>query len=806
MKKRIVSFLTCILVFISFFAITVKTYADGQIQLTCETSSSMQQGSSAYCYVKTSSLQNVASINVSIYFDPDVIEVKNSYNIVSASLYDSSINDDNVNYSYIFDGNGSNSKQNLFRFYFTVKTDAKIGNTYFDIIVMDAYDSSLNELDVSCTRCNIDILEKVVEKTCYISKNVNTVNAKIGQDFEIRYTFSISQIASGAMSITYDSELFELEDYEFGSFLNNKITDINTNLTGSVYLSFLGTEYSSGRDIISLRFITKKNVNESSVITSTVTDLYDLELNSIKCSNTSINVNVSVDESYIEDAPKVYLYSTVAEDNSQCLVTVKLDGNSNLGAGDFKVEWDTDKLTYNSYTKLFSPSFFNVNVKNVDSGLLKFSIISMNNIVDECDMISFLFDINDCHSQDTALLDLSGSGITDALTNQITLNIVDCNFDCNTHLEFNDWVIITEATCTENGLKRRTCVDCDYYEEEVIDKTGIQIPDSDVVVNHSATLTENFAYNYYYTLGENGSLFGTYDEVWLELKIRDYSSASEYAYTDENNVGYNLISKRIENWKEDTSKGYSRYRFSVTSISASEIGNLITASLHANKDSQEYYTSNDESSIKQYAYSRLEKSSDERLKSLLVDLLNYSSTAQQYFNYNPTQLANTELTEAQRALGTQEDVVLTQEQNIISLSGETKATISNKSVVLGNSIELKYYMTFDSSVDVSTSKLVLEYESISRDNIHVEINGNEFGYDSEKNRYYTKLSTIAACDTGKLVSATIYIGDEAISDTLQYGIEVYCKNRFEKSSDENLKNLLRVMLKYTRNATSYFES
>ena len=115
-------------------------------------------------------------------------------------------------------------------------------------------------------------------------------------------------------------------------------------------------------------------------------------------------------------------------------------------------------------------------------------------------------------------------------------------------------------------------------------------------------------------------------------------------------------------------------------------------------------------------------------------------------------------------------------------------------------------MTFDSSVDVSTSKLVLEYESVSGDNIHVEINGNEFGYDSEKNRYYTKLSTIAACDTGKLVSATIYIGDEAISDTLQYGIEVYCKNRFEKSSDENLKNLLRVMLKYTRNATSYFES
>ena len=38
--------------------------------------------------------------------------------------------------------------------------------------------------------------------------------------------------------------------------------------------------------------------------------------------------------------------------------------------------------------------------------------------------------------------------------------------------EFGDWVIVKNATCTENGLKKRTCIRGDRYETEVIPATG----------------------------------------------------------------------------------------------------------------------------------------------------------------------------------------------------------------------------------------------------------------------------------------------------------------------------------------------
>ena len=162
-KKRIVIFLIALnLILLSIFMINTKTYADEQISVIAETNSSIEQGSSAYCYVKISSLENVSSINISVYFDSDKIEVMNTYNQVSASLYDSSINDDNVNYSYIFDGNGEATETSLFYFYYKVKDDSALGNTYFDIIVTDAIDSSLNELNVIGNRCNINVIEKKV--------------------------------------------------------------------------------------------------------------------------------------------------------------------------------------------------------------------------------------------------------------------------------------------------------------------------------------------------------------------------------------------------------------------------------------------------------------------------------------------------------------------------------------------------------------------------------------------------------------------------------------------------------------------
>ena len=116
MKKRIVTLLlTFVITIISLLKINV-IYAAESIEISATTSSSITQGSSATCNIYTSSLEDVSSINITIYFNSNNVSINNTYNSVTALLYDSSVNSDNVNYSYIFDGNGEATKTKLFYF------------------------------------------------------------------------------------------------------------------------------------------------------------------------------------------------------------------------------------------------------------------------------------------------------------------------------------------------------------------------------------------------------------------------------------------------------------------------------------------------------------------------------------------------------------------------------------------------------------------------------------------------------------------------------------------------------------------
>ena len=54
---------------------------------------------------------------------------------------------------------------------------------------------------------------------------------------------------------------------------------------------------------------------------------------------------------------------------------------------------------------------------------------------------------------------------------------------------YGDWYTVTEATCTEPGLKRRGCVRCDYFETEVISALGHNL--GDWFVYTAATCTED---------------------------------------------------------------------------------------------------------------------------------------------------------------------------------------------------------------------------------------------------------------------------------------------------------------------------
>ncbi len=406
-----------------FSLCSTMTFAVTANAVTATTSSTVKQGNTAYCYVYIDTTEGLAALDVTIHYDPAKVKITNVYNSISCTLYDSVTNPDNIQFSYILDGKGAASKTQLFYFRYQVLSGADIGDAWFDITIGEAYDTSLNEVAVTGSRCSFTIAETVTNKSCSIYGSA-AVSTAVGQEFTLDYRFSTYQIASGTAVITYDPELFQVANVTNGTFLNGKVADINTDLIGTIYISFVGTEYNTNTNLVSVTFRTIKNVAQSSPIVLKTPELLDKELNKILCTGYTTNVTVAFDDTYVGDAPAMWLDGVFSREKQQIVLTVNLEAGSHLGAGDFVICFDPTLVSYNSCTKGFSPSFFHINEKNASAGELKFHIISLSDIITEETVLTVVFDIKNQGSCSAVDFALTGTGLTDSLTEGIQLNFI----------------------------------------------------------------------------------------------------------------------------------------------------------------------------------------------------------------------------------------------------------------------------------------------------------------------------------------------------------------------------------------------
>ena len=456
-------FLICFALMSALLA-NVKVYASDNNTITMQANVEVKQGDYCYGYIYIDSLEEIATLSVSVHYDTNIVNIRDSYNQALCTLYDKSNQNGTLSFSYIFGNDNPSSKTLLFYFYYNIKDDATIGSSLFDILVDDAYDSGLDSVNVSGSRFNFNVNERAVTKTVNVY-GTSSISSKKEEEFELNYSFNNYEIASGAIEIRYDKDLFEFVSLQQSCFLDGKLVDVNTSLIGSINISFVTTDYNN-RDtaICNVKFRTKANITDSSIIDFVVSDLYDLELNPVLCSGYQTTINLTYDSSYDDSLAKMYLSPTYDQELNKVSILVKLSSNSNLGAGDFVLYWDSELLVYDSYQKKFSPDFFNVNIKQVSGGILKFSIISLTDIADEEDVLLITFNVNNPHNDEETQLTISGSGLADSLTNPIEMSFVDCNPVIIGKCIYGSWIEIVNPTCLETGVKGHyECSRCHKY-------------------------------------------------------------------------------------------------------------------------------------------------------------------------------------------------------------------------------------------------------------------------------------------------------------------------------------------------------
>jgi len=478
MKKIIISIITFILCIlpVNIFNSLTSVNANEAPKIRMEVDDEVKTESNNYCYVYLDNIEELASLEIQFYYDANDIEIKSLYNYAKTDLFDYNINNDVVNITYIFNKDVS-FNNHIFSLRYEVK-DTTASSTYFDLAIIEALDKNLNNVNITGQNKKINIIKKdQTYESIIFNVDQNAQEAKYGDLINLKYySYYLSSLASGSFVISYDKEYFELVNFELLDYFNeNILVDINIEQKGFVYVSFITLNNSYNYNLFQLNLKVISNININTSIKLSPSSLYGFNNEQYISNEILSNYNLIINNEALSD-PYMYIIGNEDKTNKKFRLTIRIEENSFLGAADFILKFPNNLMNYKSYSIDYiktNNEYFIVNSNECNNGIIKFSIISLNDITIETDLLTFEFDIVNLYENINCMFDLSGSNIVDSLTNSITIKYLDLETTLheNEH-SFSSWSIIDKPTCVSKGKEERSCSNCGYFETREIEAHG----------------------------------------------------------------------------------------------------------------------------------------------------------------------------------------------------------------------------------------------------------------------------------------------------------------------------------------------
>lgn len=240
------------------------------------------------------------------------------------------------------------------------------------------------------------------------------------------------------------------------------------------------------------------------------------------------------------------------------------------------------------------------------------------------------------------------------------------------------------------------------------------------------------------------------------------------------------------------------YVFSYPGISPQLMNDDVRAVLHASHNGIEYTSPEKIMSVRTYAYTMLDRYSTNdyaKLRTLLVDLLNYGAASQKYVGYQTNNLVNSDLTDEQRSWGTNTTPTFEniRDYNYITIDNPISKWVSS-GLVLNNSVMVRAKFTADAienkTVKITCGKGEFIY---SKDDFVKDKDGN----------YYVYCDEIFANEMGEEILLTVYDNGVQCSNTMRFSIESYAKLVHDSYNGTPLDELTTAMMRYGNSAKAY---
>ncbi len=181
--------------------------------------------------------------------------------------------------------------------------------------------------------------------------------------------------------------------------------------------------------------------------------------------------------------------------------------------------------------------------------------------------------------------------------------------------------------------------------------------------------------------------------------------------------------------------------------------------------------------------------SEEKLKALLADMLNYGAAAQKFFGYNVNDLANSQLSDAQKACATQS---VTMTDNRISHELYAGSTLN-----LESRIEMAVYFKGITAEKAATMYAKYSFTDIFGKKIEVDVTADELKHYSG-NIWGVVLDKLTTPNAGQLVEVTLYNADGSVYGTVTDSAESYIARM------SNSDPMYQEIMKFATSAKAYF--
>ena len=245
-------------------------------------------------------------------------------------------------------------------------------------------------------------------------------------------------------------------------------------------------------------------------------------------------------------------------------------------------------------------------------------------------------------------------------------------------------------------------------------------------------------------------------------------------------------------------------------LSAKEMNSKVYATIYVTVNGIVIAGETREYSVVQYATNMIRKIQVPAIKTLLVDLLNYGTLAQQVFNYNnkAENYANaSEIVQAAQIHATQMTPELkSYATNDMGADYSLPVAIVGISLSLEDRVEMNYFINATSPEMLEGLQLILTYQNGKGEFIRETIDRKEFVFDVGSGYYKVNFHSLNATDMRTVVTARLETAEGLImSNTRTYSIESYAYNRLgNAATSQIMKDLLVSMMKYGDATVAYF--